>query len=446
LRAGRPEEAEREFGAALAERPENQAALVGQALATSQFAPESAEPLWRRVFDGFDGPHRPEWQVIRARALADAGDPDQAYVLLRRVFEETENADPLAYFLLAHLLIETGRRQEAALELAQGHLREGGGATDFHRLRVQEWLGDAPAARASFTGALRSARSEVELSALLPMLVGAFGHFEREEMWRAMRARAEELSPRKEPDVICLLLRLDLALWDYETFLSRFSTAPPLPKPWGARFRRVAEVLTAPQFPDLAAPKVFAIGLTRTGTTSLGQALEQLGFLQAHFHSPFSFQILTDDDFAFFDAATDTPVSMRFEMLYGMFPNARFILTERPYDSWIVSMEDYFRKRYGTCDLSALRGLQTRNGAAPNDADAALVHGALYFAHPSLRDAFDAHVRRVESFFADKPAHKLLRHNVFAGDGWRELCHFLGVAAPEEPYPVSNQSMKVLRA
>ena len=79
-------------------------------------------------------------------------------------------------------------------------------------------------------------------------------------------------------------------------------------------------------------PKVFVVGLPRTGTTSICVALLELGFKVAH----------TAYEPAVFDAAdavADTPVFSRYRQLDEEFPGARFICLERNLDAWLPSVQ-----------------------------------------------------------------------------------------------------------
>ena len=53
--------------------------------------------------------------------------------------------------------------------------------------------------------------------------------------------------------------------------------------------------------------------------------------------------------------------------------------------------------------------------------------------------AHAAHEARVASFFSDKPPGKLLDLDVFSGQGWPELCAFLGKPVRDEPFPYLNR-------
>ncbi len=78
------------------------------------------------------------------------------------------------------------------------------------------------------------------------------------------------------------------------------------------RRRILREAKRQIQSPGSAA-KVFGIGLSRTGTTSLKQALGQLGYDYLHFNK--DSKIIDWPELYAADAAVDTPVSIRFEAL-----------------------------------------------------------------------------------------------------------------------------------
>src|SRR5687768_14786510 len=93
---------------------------------------------------------------------------------------------------------------------------------------------------------------------------------------------------------------------------------------------------------DRRRPKVFVIGLARTGTTSVCRALETLGFNTAHWRNHFTGALLDWEDFSFFDACADVTVCALFEPLFHAFDDARFILTERAMEPWIRSISWHY--------------------------------------------------------------------------------------------------------
>jgi tetratricopeptide (TPR) repeat protein len=438
LGADRLQEAASSFEAVLARQPNHLPALAGQATVVSRTLPAEAEPLWLRLFDLAGGPPKATWQISRARALHDCGRTEQAIEVLEETLRDTPG-HALATAMLAKL-----RGAEHGTATVIDLLKDEPPANSFRshleRHQQQRMSLDLRGARKSLMAALECARHEDSLTFVLRALPSLFQGEERAEVWRALRARAAAVLPPEAAATVCLQLRLDIALRDFDSFLRRWDTSPEQPAPWQWRFERVAATLRAPAFPDFSAPKVFGIGLSKTGTSSLGAALDKLGYLQAHFDNPFSHAMLSDLDFLLFEAASDSPVSARFETLYAQFPNAKFIITERPMGPWLASFNGHFERWYGSADFP----FRERSYDSLKDSvwglDLRLAHGALYPAHANPVDAYHAHTQRVERFFADKPPGKLLRHNIFTGDGWPELCAFLGHAVPPEPYPWSNQA------
>ena len=55
-----------------------------------------------------------------------------------------------------------------------------------------------------------------------------------------------------------------------------------------------------------------------------------------------------------------------------------------------------------------------------------------------LIERYERHNAEVENYFHDRPK-DLLIVNWAEGDGWKELCDFLGRDIPNEPFPHSNK-------
>jgi len=435
--------AEAAFSTVLAINPNHPGALAGLAQAVSAATPKRGIDLWRSAIALAGERALPAWRVALARLLLAQGGADEAETIARAILKRAPRNRP-ATGLLRQILVETNNKALAAQELENGHFSLSAGAAPADRMPLQMWLGDIHAARASFAAALEAATDVPELAALFPAIPRNFELYDRREIWRTLRVRIRGAAPNSNPLAACLALRLDLALRDYDSFLHHYAAAPPLAEPWAARLRRQAVILQAPAFPDFRAPKVFGIGLTKTGTTSLGRALETLGYLQAHFVNPFTEEIIGEEDFPLFDAVTDCPASLRFETLYHTYPNAKFILTERPRPDWELSFESHFARSDGSFAAfreKAVRRNQFRHGAA-----LAQLHGGLYLAHQDPPTAMQAFTDRVDAFFATKPPTKLLRHSVFTGDGWPQLCAFLQQPHPTTPYPWTNKSSSLASA
>jgi hypothetical protein len=187
-------------------------------------------------------------------------------------------------------------------------------------------------------------------------------------------------------------------------------------------------------------PKVFGIGLSRTGTTSLNKALTILGYKAFHWRLPYDYSLLRLEHAYFMDAITDINASFQFETLYHVFPKAKFVYTTRPQAEWTPSIcEHYDAKSPGALAWRLAHAPVVERPAGPNaERHTALFHAmhhALYTQHQTWEAAYAAHDRRVRSFFADRPE-SMLEFDIFeAGHGWPELCTFLGKPIPDVPYP-----------
>jgi hypothetical protein len=176
--------------------------------------------------------------------------------------------------------------------------------------------------------------------------------------------------------------------------------------------------------------KVFCIGLNKTATTSLHEALETLGIRGLHWGGPATRGQIERamaegrplvDDFAGYDAFSDIQVlSDNFELLDRQYPGSKFILTTRDLESWLES-----RQRH------VLRNV-ARKQLGQYDGDFLTMDDAAW------AKQYHEHHARVHAYFADRPG-DLLVMDIEAGDGYEVLCPFLGLPIPDEPFPWSHR-------
>jgi hypothetical protein len=171
----------------------------------------------------------------------------------------------------------------------------------------------------------------------------------------------------------------------------------------------------------MAKAKVFGIGLSKTGTSSLTAALKRLGYKAKHY--PHLFQVIETAKKC--DAVTDTPVIVYFEALDRLWPTAKFILTVRDEDEWI----DSCRRHYAKKPVSKIMAWKLRNRRA--------VYGMNGFDAAHFCQVARTHRKRVEAHFADRPG-KLLVLDICAGEGYERLCPFLGLPVVKEKFPHKN--------
>ncbi|GJM37526.1 MAG: hypothetical protein DHS20C19_08930 [Acidimicrobiales bacterium] len=260
-------------------------------------------------------------------------------------------------------------------------------------------------------------------------------------------ARLERLSdvldrvaerPGQNPRILAISrCRVLLALRHREPFLAAVPVAREL-APANRMVVELADVATRwsdPGHPDHDARKVFVIGLSRTGTSSMHRALEACGLRSVHWVNRLTGALPDVFDYHLHDAFSDINVSASFESLYADFPSACFILTQRPRESWTRSIAAHYENYAGVTEPAELLAPahEQRFGGRYGE-----IHRSLYSNHPTWEAAYDAFHQRVDTFFADKPAASLLRIAVTQGEGWEPLGRFLDVATPDLPFPHAN--------
>jgi len=173
--------------------------------------------------------------------------------------------------------------------------------------------------------------------------------------------------------------------------------------------------------------KIFLIGLSKTGTTSICDALGIIGYKSIHF-PPLVKQGTSDIEFSWpwylerYEAFGDIPVSFFYQKLDKMYPNAKFILSYREKDKWLDSAKKHF-------------------SVPSRDQHIALLHEKLYGAdlydHTLFSNSFDKHHEEVMDYFKNRNNFLLL--DIFTDkDPWDKLSHFLNKETPQIPFPKSN--------
>lgn len=166
-------------------------------------------------------------------------------------------------------------------------------------------------------------------------------------------------------------------------------------------------------------PKIFGVGLSRTGTSSLTYALRILGYSAKHFpQDPLSMA-------KEYDALTDTTVARDYKKLDKLFPNSKFILTVRDMDSWLRSVEAHFLRN--PVDTREEWVLQLRED----------VYKTRDFNRDLMQAAYSRHLNDVQLYFKERPT-DLLIMDICNGEGWEVLCPFLSQKIPTEPFPQIN--------
>jgi hypothetical protein len=162
--------------------------------------------------------------------------------------------------------------------------------------------------------------------------------------------------------------------------------------------------------------KIFGIGLTRTGTTSLTEALKSLGY--SAIHCPMSYEEIDKHD-----ASTDTAVAARFEFLDVLYPNSKFILTIRDLDSWIDSAASLTRSVN-----DPIWKLETRFK----------LWDSFVFDREKFIEGYHKHHSSVLYYFKNRP-NDLLILDLKTTRKFEKLCSFLDKPIPSDDYPHLNK-------
>lgn len=206
--------------------------------------------------------------------------------------------------------------------------------------------------------------------------------------------------------------------------------------------------------------KVIGAGMPRTGTNTLKESLEKLGYKKTYhmkellvrpegLHYWLSLRdtgtTQWDELYNGFQATVDFPAYPWYKEHMKRYPDAKVILTVRPFEEWYESIystiwqagpQTLLQKLGMMSKLlfnSRLRSVIKCVKFAKNSIFAVHLQGK-FQDKEFARKVFEKHIADVK---ATVPPDKLLVYNV--KDGWGPLCKFLGVAEPHEPLPHLNK-------
>lgn len=185
---------------------------------------------------------------------------------------------------------------------------------------------------------------------------------------------------------------------------------------------------------------VIGAGFGRTGTESMRQALEILGFGPCHhmsevLSSPAQLALWRaaargelpdwDEAFAGYRASVDWPSTYFWRELGAHYPEARILLTVRSAESWYDSIDRTI--------FEVLRSSTDRDSIGLRLIGEKVFGGRFDRAHAIA--VYEKNTADVQAAF---PPGRLLTCHL--GDGWEPLCRFLGKRVPDRPYPRSNST------
>ncbi len=181
------------------------------------------------------------------------------------------------------------------------------------------------------------------------------------------------------------------------------------------------------------ARKIFGIGLNKTGTQSLTACFQMFGIvpdicradLLAKYRAGDLMAVLQDIDHG--EAFVDWPYPLIYRDLFFRYGrDGKFILTRRRSAAvWLDSLKRHCLTTHPArhCRLLAY------GYAYPHGVEAHHL------------DFYTRHETEVRAFFAQQGAGEQLLEVCWEdGDGWPELCGFLGLPVPDQPFPFKNKS------
>jgi len=193
----------------------------------------------------------------------------------------------------------------------------------------------------------------------------------------------------------------------------------------------------------MAPLKVIGTGFGRTGTDSMREALEILGFGPCHHmrglindpeHGHLWRSVVAGEapDWGLllggYSSCVDWPSAYYWPQLVETFPQAKVILTWRTAESWWVSFEKTLLPRI-------LSFTETEN--TPKSSE--LIGPRVFHDRPDDRaHCIAVYEENVSAVKENVSAERLLIHKL--GDGWEPLCTHLDVPVPDIPYPNSNST------
>ena len=188
--------------------------------------------------------------------------------------------------------------------------------------------------------------------------------------------------------------------------------------------------------------KIFCIGQNKTGTTSMAVALNDLGYsvLRVKDFPTGLIQDCLDGNYDKVlsctkekEAFEDRPFNIMsvYKFLYSYWPNAKFILTIREKESWWNSVYNWLsvnRKPFRT-EKERLSKIEVYKRHYETNT----------FSKNSFIDYYDNYNKSTIDFFQN--TNNFLVFNMFDGDGWDKLCHFLNKPIPDTIFPWKNKNV-----
>lgn len=179
--------------------------------------------------------------------------------------------------------------------------------------------------------------------------------------------------------------------------------------------------------------KIIGVGFQKTGTSSLREALKILGYSVKDTSWRPLIPILTGNFNKVirmvrkYDAMEDNPWNIIYKELDQRIPGSKFILTTREEEAWYQSVS----RHIGVLRSPTHEWIYGRGKGIPADD------------RENTLQVYRKHNQEVVDYFRERPV-DLLVVDFASGDGWDQICSFLGKEVPDVPFPHANKGTEIL--
>jgi hypothetical protein len=181
--------------------------------------------------------------------------------------------------------------------------------------------------------------------------------------------------------------------------------------------------------------KIFGIGLSKTGTTTLEKCFNILGYKTKGYpywmiEEKQGKITLNMDEIAKYEVLIENPIFGFYQELDKTFPDSKFILTTRDLDSWLKSTQKHFSQTRALA-RGTIKGKSQKKFIQE-------FYGSEIYNEKKFKEAYQRHHKNVRDYFSGR--NNLLIYNICNGEDWAQLCKFLEEQIPNVPFPVENKS------
>jgi hypothetical protein len=166
--------------------------------------------------------------------------------------------------------------------------------------------------------------------------------------------------------------------------------------------------------------KIWGIGLSRTGTTSLSKVLTFAGLNVLHY--PNDQQIFWGIN----NGGCDITVAAAYKKIDEHFPDSKFVYTYRDKEDWVSSIVPYLERK------------RNWNQSPKQISIRKELYGDPFPNEEQARKAWARHDADVRKYFENRPD-DLLILDILGGDKPKKLWDFLGLENPPSEFPHENR-------